>query len=142
MKPSQACLDLIKAYEGLRLEAYRDVGGVLTVGYGYTGPEVTPQTVWTEAQANFALVSRANAIGSIVTGCVVPVLRQGQLDALVCLCYNIGQAAFRGSTLLKAVNQRGKDRVAEEWVKWDHVDGKVVAGLLRRREAELMLFQG
>ncbi len=142
MKPSDACFSLIKQFEGLRLKSYKDVGGILTIGYGYTGPEVHPETVWTESQANFAMLARCNAIASILTGCVVPVLRQHQLDALVSFCYNVGQNAFRGSTLLKAINQRDAVATAEQWLRWDHVGGKVVPGLLRRREAELTLFQG
>jgi lysozyme len=141
VKASQAAIDLVKQFEGLRLEAYKDTRGIWTIGYGYTGPEVRQGMVWTEAQANLALVSRINAIASILTGCVVPVLRQAQFDALVSLCYNIGQSAFRGSTLIKKLNARDFAGAGEEILHWDHNhDGSVCPGLLRRREAEQDLF--
>lgn len=141
MKASQKAIDLIKQFEGLRLEAYQDQRGILTIGYGYTGPEVTPHTVWTEAQANLALVGRINAIAGILTGCIVPIVNQNQFDALVSLAYNIGQGAFRGSTLLRKLNQRDFPGAGEEFLKWDHNhDGSVNPGLQRRREAEQTLF--
>lgn len=142
MKASQAAIDLIKQFEGLRLQAYQDQKGVWTIGFGYTGPEVHQGLVWTEAQANMALVSRVNAIASILSGCIVPLLNQDQFDALVSLCYNIGQGAFRGSTLLRLINQRDFDEAADEFLKWDHVDGQVNPGLLSRRVEEMHLFNG
>jgi lysozyme len=141
VKASQKAIDLVKQFEGLRLEAYRDTRGIWTIGYGHTGPEVRQGSVWTESQANLALVSRINAIAGILTGCIVPLLTQGQFDALVSLCYNIGQGAFRGSTLLKKLNQRDFTGAGAEILRWDHNhDGSVCPGLLRRREAEQELF--
>jgi lysozyme len=142
VKASQAAIDLVKRFEGLRLEAYQDQRGIWTIGYGYTGPEVRQGLVWTETQANLALVSRINAIAGILTGCIVPVIKQTQFDALVSLCYNIGQGAFRGSTLLRLINLRDFPGAGEEFLKWDHVDGKASPGLLRRRQAELALWDG
>lgn len=141
MKASQKAIDLIKRFEGLRLQAYQDTRGIWTIGYGYTGPDVMPYTVWTDAQANLALVSRVNAVASLLTSCIVPLLSQNQFDALVSLAYNIGQGAFRGSTILRLVNQRDFVGAGEEFAKWDHNhDGTVNAGLLKRREVEKELF--
>ena len=140
MIASQKCLDLIKSFEGCKLQAYQDQGGVWTVGYGSTGPQIGPGTVWSQSMANMALVSRVNAIASILEGCIVPSLTQGQFDALVSLCYNIGQGAFRGSTLLRLLNQRDYAGAADQFLVWDKVKGQVNPGLLNRRNAERELF--
>lgn len=137
---SNNCLDLIRRFEGCRLIAYLDSAGIPTVGYGTTGPDIKLGTLWSQSQANFALVARCNAIASILDGCVVPVLNQNQFDALISLCYNIGQGAFRGSTLLRLVNTRQFEAAGDEFLKWDHVGGVVSPGLLARREAERALF--
>jgi lysozyme len=141
VSPSQECLDFLKKWEGCRLEAYPDIGDVYTIGYGYTGPEVIPGLVWSQSQANMALVSRCNAISSILGGCVRPILSQNQWDALIALCYNIGQGAFRGSSLLRAINQREWDIVPELWKQWNHVKGIVDKGLTNRRKAEIALWE-
>jgi lysozyme len=141
VKASQRTIDLIKQFEGLRLRSYQDQRGIWTVGYGHTGPEVGPHTVWSESQANLALVGRINAIAGILTGCIVPFVSQNQFDALVSLAYNIGQGAFRGSTLMKKLNQRDFEGAGEEFLKWDHNhDGTVNLGLRARRAKEAALF--
>ncbi len=140
MTPSQRCLDLIKSFENCKLTAYLDQAGIPTIGYGSTGPGIELGVTWSQSQANMALVARCNAIGSILNGCVRPTLTQNEFDALVSLCYNIGQGAFRGSKLLKAINTRDEEGIKQEWLSWDHIKGVVVQGLLNRREAELELF--
>ena len=140
MKTSQRGIDLIKSFEGLRLEPYKDQAGVWTCGYGFTGPEVKQGVAWTLKQAEDALAGRIRAIDGILAKAIVPRLTQNQWDALVSLCYNIGQGAFRGSTLLRLVNQRDFPGAAEEFLKWDHVGGVVNAGLLKRRQVERALF--
>jgi lysozyme len=68
-------------------------------------------------------------------------LTQGQFDALVDFVYNLGVGNFESSTLLRDLNAGDMDAAANEFDKWDHVSGQVVAGLLRRREAETKEFQ-
>lgn len=141
MQASNQCLDLIKQWEGCRLSAYKDQAGVWTIGYGSTGPGIDEGTVWSQSQANLALIVRVNAIASILSsGCIVPILKQSQFDALVSLCYNIGQGAFRGSSLLKAVNLRQYPEASDLFLQWDNVHGQVNQGLLARRQAERALF--
>lgn len=140
MNTSEDGINFIKSWEQLRLEPYKDSVGVWTCGYGFTGPEVKQGVSWTLKQAEDALLGRIRAIDSILKQCVVPVITQGQWDALVSLAYNIGQGAFRGSTLLRLVNQRKFNQAAEEFLRWDHAGGKVLPGLTKRREAERALF--
>ena len=136
MDYSKQGLDLTKSFESCRLTTYRDIKGVLTIGFGHTGPEVVEGLTWTQNQADSQLVldlTRAeHAVNTLVT---VP-MTQGVFDSLVDFCYNCGIGAFSGSTMLKLLNAGQNDDAANEFEKWSHASGKVVAGLLRRRLAE------
>jgi lysozyme len=141
MQYSKQGIDLTKSFESCRLIAYRDIKGILTIGYGHTGPDVTEGLTWSQDQADSQLVmdlTRAeHAVNTLVT---VP-MTQGIFDSLVDFCYNCGIGAFTGSTMLKLLNAGQTDAAANEFEKWDHASGKVVAGLLRRRLAEKEEFQ-
>jgi lysozyme len=67
-------------------------------------------------------------------------LSQNQIDAIASFVYNVGTGAFNKSTLLKKLNAEDFDSAANEFLRWNKVDGKVVKGLTRRREAEKELF--
>jgi lysozyme len=140
MLPSQKCVDLVKLYEGCKLKAYKDQGGVWTVGYGATGYGINKDTVWTQEQADYQLLTRLNAFASQVSSAVGLRVNQNQFDAMVSLCYNIGPAAFRGSTLVKLVNDRDYEAAGKQFLKWDRVGGVYSAGLEARRMAEMALF--
>lgn len=141
MKISQKGIDLVKEFEGCVLKAYQDPAKVWTIGYGSTGPDIKEGVVWVQSQANMALVARLNAISSILSGGFIqPALTQNQFDALCSLCYNIGQSAFRGSTLIKKLNERDFSGAADEFLRWDKVKGVANKGLARRRAAERAFF--
>ena len=140
MLPSEACYNLIKQFEGCRLTAYQDTRGIWTIGYGATGLGIGPGVVWTQAQADWALSQRVEAVGRIICQAVVPSLLQNQFDALCSLVYNIGPGAFRGSTLLRLLNQRDFQGAAQQFMAWDHAGRAVIEGLARRRQAEMTLF--
>ena len=135
---------MIKFYEGCKLKAYKDLKGIITIGYGTTGTiegvPINPDTVITQQQAEDALMERLEAFTGILSHCVKPVLSQNELDALCCLIYNVGITNFRGSKLLKAINLRDEAAIKANWLDWDHVGGQVVAGLTARRQAEYNLF--
>lgn len=134
-------LSLTQSFEGLRLTAYQDQGGVWTIGYGHTGPDVQPGLTVSEDQATELLMKdAANAVGAVNRLVTVP-LTQNQFDALVDFVFNVGAANFDSSTLLRELNASNFDAAAAEFQKWDHVHGVVVAGLLNRRLAEAKLFQ-
>lgn len=100
LKYSDAGLALTKAFEGLRLEAYKDCGGVWTVGYGHTGRDVKPGRIVSEFEAEVLLrVDLRDAIACVNRCLEVPVA-QHQFDALVDFCYNAGQGHFVHSSLL------------------------------------------
>jgi lysozyme len=137
---SDAGLTLTKNFEGCRLSAYADQGGVWTVGYGHTGPGVYAGLTITQDQADTFLVSdvagAVACVNRLVTGSIV----QCQFDALVDFTFNLGCACLANSTLLRAVNADDFAGAANEFLRWDHVQGMVVLGLLRRRQAEAQMF--
>lgn len=135
-------LHLTEGFEGCRLTAYKDVAGVWTCGYGHTGPDVhMGQTITPEQAAAFLMQDiqvAAKAVKRLVT---VPV-SQNVFDSLVDFTFNCGQGNMAHSTLLRMVNTGDLKAAANEFEKWDKAGGKVVAGLLRRRQAEEAEFNG
>lgn len=140
MRPSVNSLTLIKRFEGLRLEAYEDVGGKVTIGYGTTGVGIVPGLVISERTANGMLIGDVSRLGEELDKLVGRSLTQNQYDAIVSFTYNVGLQAFKNSTLLKLIKQGKVYEAADQLMSWDHVDGKEVEGLKARREAERALF--
>lgn len=139
MKVSQKGIDLIKKYEGLRLKAYRDVAGVLTIGYGST-KGVKPGMMITAERAEELLAQDIADHARFVDLFVTVPLNQNQYDALASFTFNLGGGALKTSTLLKKLNKGAYSGAAEEFLKWTKADGKVQRGLVRRREEERKLF--
>lgn len=143
MLPSQKCLNLVKQFEGCRLHAYLDARPThpkWTIGYGVTGFNIGPLTVWTQEQADYDLNYRLNALWGAVACKIGPLLSQNQCDALASLIYNIGIEAFRTSTLLKLLNARDFVGAANQFLVWNKAEGQVLEGLIRRRGIEKTLF--
>ena len=139
MKPSQACVDLVKEFEGFRPTAYICPAGVLTIGYGTTedvsiGDEVTREEA--EEMLMEDLLSASKAIDDLVD----VELTQHQYDSLTSFVYNVGREAFKNSTLLRLLNAGNYDGAAAQFGRWNKGGGRVLAGLTRRREAEQELF--
>jgi lysozyme len=134
-------LALTEQYEGCRLTAYQDQVGVWTVGYGHTGADVTPGLTITQAEAEALLAKDVLAAARCVNTMVKLRLTQGEFDALVDFVFNLGPGNFLRSTLLTALNAGDLARAAAQFECWDRAGGVIVAGLLRRRQAELGLFQ-
>lgn len=140
MKISEEGINLIKKFEGCRLTAYRCPAGILTIGYGHTGSDVSASQTITQERAEqllkVDLMVHCNNIEKLVK---VP-LTQAQFDALVSFEYNIGYGAFKNSTLLKLLNEGKYRESAEQFTRWVYANGKVLAGLQKRREEEKRLF--
>lgn len=141
MNLSPAGLEFIKRFEGLRLTAYQDVGGVWTVGYGHTGPDVFEGRTIGAGQADALLRFDVRSAEDAVNELVAVPLSQAQFDALVSFTFNLGAANLRMSTLLKRLNAGEYDSVPSELMKWVHAKGKVVGGLVSRRAAEGALWR-
>ena len=137
---SDTGLLLTKISEGLRTTAYPDVGGVWTIGYGHTGGVVEGQTCTLE-QADYWLRCDVSTAVAAVNRLVDVELTQGEFDALVDFTYNEGQGRLESSTMLKLLNSGDYAGAANEFDKWDLAGGVKVAGLLRRRQAEVAEFE-
>ena len=139
MKIGAKGLALIKGFEGFKAKAYLDTGGVPTIGYGTTKGVKLGQTV-TQAKAEEFLKRDVTEAENTVTKSVTVALNQDQFDALVCFVYNVGSGNFRASTLLKLLNIGNYTAVATQLLRWNKDNGKVIAGLTRRRTSEGVLF--
>jgi lysozyme len=133
---------LTKGFESCKLIAYLDSRGIWTIGWGHTGSEVCKGLVWTQEQADAQLPKDEQIAIDAVNVLVKVPLTQGEFDALVDFVFNAGGGNFRGSTLLKKLNAGDYKGAAAEFDRWDHAGAQVVAGLLRRREAETQEFNG
>lgn len=133
---------LISWFEGYSPKATQPLpGDKWTVGFGHT-ESVTPSSTTTLEQAFRILKVDVARAERVVREYVKISLNQNQFDALTSLVFNIGSAAFVRSTLLKCLNAGNMDGVAKQWMRWKYFNGKVVAGLERRRELELAVFRG
>jgi len=140
VKISDEGLDLIKSFEGLRLEAYMPTpDDVPTIGHGHT-KGVTMGMTCTGLQADQWLREDCAEAEECVNKFVRVPLAQNEFDALVSLTFNIGCGAFKGSTLLKLLNNADFDGASLQFLRWNKQAGKELAGLTRRRLAEKELF--
>lgn len=139
MNYSDTGIKLTTDFEGNKLEAYLDGGGVWTIGRGHT-KDVKKGDKITEAQSLSLFLEDVKEAMDAVNKLVRLPLTQGQFDALVDFVFNLGEAAFSRSTLLKYLNEGNFEAAVYEFQKWNHDNGKVVAGLTRRRKAEADLF--
>ena len=139
MKLSDKGVKFIQDFEGIKLNAYRDLVGVLTVGFGHTGTDVKEGMTITKERANELFMQDignfVNGVNSLVKACT-----QGEFNALVSFAYNLGLRSLSSSTLLRKLNDGDVHGAAEEFVKWNMAGGHIVGGLTRRRLAERDLF--
>jgi len=144
MQTSKRGIELIKSFEGLRLDAYPDPGtggAPWTIGFGTTAGVKPGQTI-TKERAEELLREDVKRFEGYVDRLVKVPLTQGQYDALVSFVYNLGPGALERSTLLDQLNRGDYDSAAEQFGRWVKAGGKTLAGLVRRRAAERALFEG
>lgn len=139
MKTSINGFSLIKQFEGFRENAYRDVVGVWTIGYGFTAG-VQPGQHMTPAQADARLGTELLRYEDAVRRACTLEPNQNQFDALVCFAWNVGTAGMAGSTVIKAHNRGDFQSAARAFGLWNKAGGKVWPGLTRRRAAESALY--
>tara|TARA_Y100001937_G_scaffold26364_1_gene37855 strand:+ start:74 stop:520 length:447 start_codon:yes stop_codon:yes gene_type:complete len=141
MKISQEGIDLIKHFEGCELESYRCSANVLTIGYGTTKNVVEGMKI-SQHQAEELLMKDLEEFEGYVEDLIDVPLEQNQFDALVAWTYNLGPTNLKNSSLRKILNKGAYDDVAEQIKRWNKANGKVLKGLVRRRNAEAELFDG
>ncbi|MDA8327509.1 MAG: lysozyme [Betaproteobacteria bacterium] len=135
MTYSKAGLTLTERFEGCRLTAYPDTGGVWTIGYGHTYGVHEGMTC-TQDQAQAWLIEDTRSATDAVNHLVSIPLKQSEFDALVDFVFNLGVGAFARSTMLKDINAGNLAAAALQFPLWDRDAGRVLAGLLHRRLAE------
>jgi lysozyme len=132
-------VDLIKHFEGCKLEAYQCPSGVWTIGYGHTRGVQEGDKI-TKKEADALLIEDVELVELHVDRLVKTELEQHQYDAIVSWCFNLGCGNLRASTLLLVLNSGELDAVSEQIVRWNKSKGKALAGLTRRRKSEATLF--
>ena len=133
--------NIIKSFEGLRLEAYRCPAGIPTIGWGHTKGVRMGQHI-TREQAEDMLVEDIAPIERLLNALGIN-FRQCQFDALVSWIFNLGEGNFKQSTLLKKIMANAKDEeISDEIVKWVYAGKKPLPGLMNRRVMEATLFLG
>ena len=141
MNISEEGLSLIKKFEGCELKAYRCAANVLTIGYGST-KGVTEDMEITKEEAESILKEEMHEYEGYVNDMVKVPLKQNQFDSIVSWVFNLGSTNLSSSTLLKKLNNSEYDEVPSQIKRWNKAGGKVLDGLIRRREAEALLFKG
>mgnify|MGYP001243569709 FL=1 len=148
MHISEEGLALIKHFEGCPTDeegnvvAYQDAVDVWTIGYGHT-KGVQEGDKWTKEKAEFMLWRELeDEYEGYVNDYVHVPLNQNQFDALCSWVYNLGPANLKVSTLLKKLNNGEYEEVPAQIKRWNKAGGKVLEGLVRRRNAEALMFEG
>ena len=140
MKITNEGINLIKKFEGLRLDAYLCPAGVWTIGYGHIKGVEKGQVI-TQLEADNLLKEDLISFEKGVANLIKSNINQNQFSALVSFAFNLGLANFKNSTLLKKVNANPNDRtIVDEFIKWIYAGGKQLEGLKRRRQAEAYLY--
>ena len=149
-------LKLLQQWEGFKNHVYLDSGNVPTIGVGHAltlserksgkiiiGDEVVKYADGLDGSQVTALLRQdLTPVEQLVDKRVIVPLTPYQFDALVSFAFNVGGAAFVGSTLLRSLNAKLYDRVPEQLKRWVHDGGKVVKGLVIRRDNEIRLWLG
>ena len=139
MKASVDAYELIKQFEGLRLEAYLCPAGIWTIGYGHTFG-VSPNSFITIQEADEYLLRDVAAIEMQLNKLNLS-LRQCQWDAIVSFVFNVGIGNFKASTLLAKIRINPDDNsIIDEFLRWVYANGKVMRGLQKRRLTEMKLY--
>lgn len=145
MRTNAEGIKLVSDFEGFRPQVYRDSGGIPTIGYGscftpngsrvtMDHGEITHETAISYLE--FGLQTAEQAIGRLVS---TP-LTHNQFSALTSFVYNVGSGNFQRSTMRMKINRGSFVDASNEFWKWRRAAGRILKGLVRRREAERRLF--
>ena len=144
MRTNEAGLDLIKHYEGKRLKSYLCPANHWTVGYGairyFDGEPVPPNVTITEQEADDLLRRDLIDTEDFVSRLVRVPLTEHQFSAPVSLVFNIGAGNFQRSQIRQRVNRKDYDGAASIWWQWRRGGGRILPGLVKRRESERQLW--
>jgi len=139
MKASAILIEKLKEFEGLSLTAYKAVKSerYYTIGYGHYGKDVTKSMRITEQEATRLLEADVERIERDIETLGLH-LNQDQHDAVCSFCFNLGVSRFSHSTLCKKIRANAFDpSIAYEFKRWVYAGGRVMRGLVKRRQWEL-----
>ncbi|TNE36768.1 MAG: hypothetical protein EP347_10100 [Alphaproteobacteria bacterium] len=140
---NEACIDIIKASQELRLEAYETRAGDVLIGYGHTRTATKGMTI-TADEADMLLRRDLRAIEQEVADQLTLSVNENEFSAMVCLAHNIGKSAFANSAVLKETNADNRRAAADAFLVWNkiQINGDVVEleELNQRRQAERALY--
>jgi lysozyme len=139
---SGALLAALTSLEGTRYVPYEDIVNVWTVCQGYAGKDVIRDKVYTPAECRQLAETQLVAKGAEVLRCAAVPISQNEYDAYTLFSYNVGTAAFCGSSLLKKLNAGDHVGACNGLLAWDMAGGKHVPGLHKRREFERRICLG
>ena len=140
MKISEEGKALIKKFEGCKLDSYRCSANVATIGYGHT-KDVSDGDTCTQEEADQMLAEDLEEFEGYVDKLVTVDLEQNQFDALVAWTFNLGPTNLKSSTLLRVLNEGKHENVPSEMRRWNKAGDETLEGLIRRREAEGLLWE-
>ena len=136
MKASDECINAIKGFERLELKAYKCPAGILTIGYGHTRGVKDGQVI-TKVQADVLLKGDVLNVENSLNKLNLD-LTQGQFDAIVDFCFNLGVQKFLSSTLYRMIAIHASDaNIVVQFRRWVYAGGKALKGLQKRREWEV-----
>lgn len=136
---SKKGIELIKEFEGFRVDAYLCPSNIWTIGYGHTATAKPGMTI-TLVEGELLLKRDLQIFEQAVNNLVKVSLTQNQFDALVSFAYNVGTGAFSNSSLLKFLNRGHYKTAGKELHRWVRGSNGKLPGLVRRRKAEYELF--
>tara|TARA_B100001750_G_scaffold248220_1_gene277568 strand:+ start:2817 stop:3251 length:435 start_codon:yes stop_codon:yes gene_type:complete len=139
---TQQGIDLIKRFEGFSATVYICPAGYPTIGYGHVvkdGEDFSKGI--SKRQAEILLRQDAKTAERAVLRLITVPLTDGQFDALVSFTYNLGSGALQRSTLRRVINRGEHPEVPRQLMRWVWADGRKLKGLIKRREAEALLYQ-
>ena len=147
MKISKEGALFIQTREGYKTDAYQDGAGIWTIGYGHTGKEVKKGMVITKQEADSLFLKDIELFEKELESLLEYPVKQYMFDAMLSLMYNIGYGAFKNSSLLRELNKNkgiGTEIIAKYFLLFNKITvrgvKKVSNGLMRRREAESIIF--
>lgn len=135
---SSVALASIALHEGYREKAYRDPVGIPTIGYGETkgvkmGDTTTPKKAMEQLKIS------ADEHGQGLARCIRVPISQNEYDSYLSFTYNVGVGSFCKSTLVKKLNAGDYEGACSELLKWTKAGGRVLPGLVKRRQEEYKL---
>lgn len=139
MTHTEELTEFVQAWEGLRLRAYRDGGGVPTIGWGHTAFVEMGDTC-TREEAKRWLDEDLAAHGEELQSFMTREPTQNQYDAFLSLAFNCGAVQVGGSGTMRRFNAGEDQACADRFLLWINDNGKPVPGLKARRAAEHAMY--